>query len=49
MLSFTGYLPPWDQLAYWAITVGTNIASQAPVPGPAFHYLLLGGHFVGRH
>ena len=26
-LSFTGYLLPWDQLAYWAMTVGTNIAS----------------------
>ncbi len=30
LLSFTGYLLPWDQLAFWAITVGTNIASQAP-------------------
>ena len=29
LLSFTGYLLPWDQLAYWAITVGTNIASAA--------------------
>ncbi|MEO8037019.1 MAG: cytochrome b N-terminal domain-containing protein, partial [Acidobacteriota bacterium] len=29
-LSFTGYLLPWDQLAYWAITVGTNIASSIP-------------------
>ena len=25
-LSFTGYLLPWDQLAYWAITIGANIA-----------------------
>src|SRR6478672_11354881 len=33
LLSFTGYLLPWDQLAYWAITVGTNIASSAPVFG----------------
>ncbi len=48
MLSFTGYLLPWDQLAYWAITVGTNIASEAPVLGPTFKYLLLGGHFVGQ-
>ena len=31
--SFTGYLLPWDQLSYWAITVGTNIASYAPVVG----------------
>ncbi|RJP74648.1 MAG: DUF4405 domain-containing protein [Candidatus Abyssobacteria bacterium SURF_17] len=28
-LSFTGYLLPWDQLAYWAITIGSNIA-QSP-------------------
>jgi len=28
-LSFTGYLLPWDQLAYWAITIGANIA-QSP-------------------
>ena len=48
MLSFTGYLLPWDQLAYWAITVGTNIASQAPMLGPTIHYLMLGGHFVGQ-
>ena len=32
-LSFTGYLLPWDQLAYWAITVGTNIGSYAPLVG----------------
>ena len=30
-LSFTGYLLPWDQLAFWAITVGTNIAAYAPI------------------
>ncbi len=48
MLSFTGYLLPWDQLAYWAITVGTNIASQAPMVGSTMRYLLLGGNFVGQ-
>jgi quinol-cytochrome oxidoreductase complex cytochrome b subunit len=32
-LSFTGYLLPWDQLAYWAVTVGTNMAASAPVLG----------------
>ena len=32
-LSFTGYLLPWDQLAFWAITVGTNIGSYAPLVG----------------
>jgi quinol-cytochrome oxidoreductase complex cytochrome b subunit len=47
-LSFTGYLLPWDQLAYWAITVGANIASYTPVLGPKLKYLLLGGNVVGQ-
>lgn len=47
-LSFTGYLLPWDQLAYWAITVGTNIAGYAPVVGQKMKFLLLGGHVVGQ-
>jgi cytochrome b-561 len=46
-LSFTGYLLPWDQLAYWAITVGTNIASYAPLVGAKLKLLLLGGHTIG--
>lgn len=46
--SFTGYLLPWDQLAYWAITVGTNIAGYAPVIGNATRELLLGGSTVGQ-
>src|SRR5574341_2472887 len=33
-LSFTGDLLPWDQLAYWAVTVGTNIAASIPYVGP---------------
>ena len=32
-LSFTGYLLPWDQLAYWAVTVGSNMAAAAPFVG----------------
>ncbi|UCG27978.1 MAG: cytochrome b N-terminal domain-containing protein [Bacteroidales bacterium] len=28
-LSFSGYLLPWDQLAYWAVTIGSNIAASA--------------------
>ena len=47
-LSFTGYLLPWDQLAYWAITVGTNIGSYAPIVGASIRELLLGGHTVGE-
>ena len=31
MLSFTGYLLPWDQIAYWAITIGSNMAGYAPL------------------
>ncbi len=46
-LSFTGYLLPWDQLAFWAITVGTNIAAYAPVVGAQMKFLLLGGHIIG--
>jgi quinol-cytochrome oxidoreductase complex cytochrome b subunit len=47
-LSFTGYLLPWDQLAFWAITVGTNIAAYAPYIGSTLKYLLLGGNVVGQ-
>ncbi|MBV8273946.1 MAG: cytochrome b N-terminal domain-containing protein [Verrucomicrobia bacterium] len=47
-LSFTGYLLLWDQLAFWAITVGTNIAAYAPYIGPQLKYLMLGGNVVGQ-
>jgi quinol-cytochrome oxidoreductase complex cytochrome b subunit len=43
LLSFTGYLLPWDQLAFWAVTVGTNIAQEAPVVGESLRFFLLGG------
>ena len=33
LLSFTGYLLPWDQLAMWAITVGSNMARATPFAG----------------
>jgi quinol-cytochrome oxidoreductase complex cytochrome b subunit len=45
-LSFTGYLLPWDQLAYWAVTVGTNIASSIPFVGPKIRELLIGGRTI---
>ncbi len=48
-LSFTGYLLPWDQLAYWAITVGTNIASAAPFVGKQIRFLLLGGNQIDQN
>ena len=46
--SFTGYLLPWDQLAYWAITVGTSVASYAPVIGSQSRQFLLGGTEIGQ-
>jgi quinol-cytochrome oxidoreductase complex cytochrome b subunit len=49
LLSYTGYLLPWDQLAYWAITVGSNIASAVPVMGEKIHFLLLGGNAVNAN
>ena len=45
-LSFTGYLLPWDQLAFWAVTVGTNIASSIPVIGPDVRELMIGGRAI---
>ncbi len=48
-LSYTGYLLPWDQLAFWAITVGTNIISYVPVLGGPMRFLLLGGHMIGEN
>jgi cytochrome b6 len=49
LLSYTGYLLPWDQLAFWAITVGTNIISAMPVLGRPIRFLLLGGNLVGEN
>jgi cytochrome b-561 len=49
LLSFTGYLLPWDQLAYWAITVGTNIASAAPLIGDKIRFFLLGGNDIDQN
>jgi len=48
LLSFTGYLLPWDQLAYWAVTVSMNIVGSAPVLGAPLRELLLGGRDVGQ-
>lgn len=59
-LSFTGYLLPWDQLAFWAITIGANIAgspreltdslgiTQYVDPGGLQKELLLGAYEVGQ-
>ncbi len=46
--NFTGYLLPWDQLAYWAITVSTSLLSYIPAAGIGLRSLLLGGYTVGQ-
>ena len=46
LLSFTGYLLPWDQLAIWAITVGSHMARATPIlghEGPGQQLLNIGG------
>jgi len=48
-LSFSGYLLPWDQIAYWAVTVGTNLANYAPFIGTQTHNALVGGVDVGQN
>ena len=49
LLSFTGYLLPWDQLAFWAITVGTSLGGAAPLLGTQVNLLLLGGYEIGQN
>jgi quinol-cytochrome oxidoreductase complex cytochrome b subunit len=45
--NFTGYLLPWDQLAYWAVTIGTSMLDYVPAVGPLLQQLLRGGTEVG--
>src|SRR6266516_4317548 len=45
-LSFTGYLLPWDQIAIWAITVGTNFAPYVPIVGDPSYKVLVAGTAV---
>jgi quinol-cytochrome oxidoreductase complex cytochrome b subunit len=47
-LSFTGYLLPWDQLSYWAVTVGTNLVQYVPLFGHGLQDLLIGGDQIGQ-
>ena len=49
LLSFTGYLLPWDELAFWAITVGTDMVGSAPILGAANRFVLIGGYEVGAN
>lgn len=45
--NFTGYLLPWDQLAYWAVTIFTSMVSYIPVVGEQMSTMLRGGVEVG--
>ena len=47
--SFTGYLLPWDQLSYWAVTVGTGLVHYIPLVGGKMQDLLIGGPQVGQN
>jgi quinol-cytochrome oxidoreductase complex cytochrome b subunit len=49
LLSYTGYLLPWDQLSYWGTTVGANIISSIPWLGPKLRFYMLGGHTVNAN
>jgi quinol-cytochrome oxidoreductase complex cytochrome b subunit len=43
---FTGYLLPWDQRAYWATVVGTQIGEVTPVVGDTLRAVMLGGEEI---
>ena len=47
IFGFTGYLLPWNQLAYWATTVGTEVAGAIPFIGEFIEIFLRGGASVG--
>ncbi len=48
-LSFTGYLLPWDQIAYWAVTIGSNMASYVPIFSRPSQLLIFGAIEVGQN
>ncbi|MBW7995615.1 MAG: DUF4405 domain-containing protein [Candidatus Glassbacteria bacterium] len=49
LLSYTGYLLPWDQLAYWGVSVGTNMMKAVPVFGEKIRFLLIGGNIISAN
>jgi quinol-cytochrome oxidoreductase complex cytochrome b subunit len=48
VFAFTGYLLPWDQLAYWAVTVGMSLVDYVPLIGGELSLMLLGGPEIGQ-
>ncbi|MEO8286424.1 MAG: cytochrome b N-terminal domain-containing protein [Chloroflexota bacterium] len=51
LLSYTGYLLPWDQLSLWAVTVGVNMVGSTPPPfvGDLVKFFLIGDFTVGQN
>jgi len=49
LLSYTGYLLPWDQLALWAVTVGVNMVGSTPFVGDLVSLFLIGDYSVGQN
>ena len=47
--NFTGYLLPWDQLSYWAVTIMTNIVEYLPLIGDGLANLIRGGETVNEN
>ena len=45
--NFTGYLLPWDQLAYWAVTICTSMLAYLPLVGGWLQELIVGGSELG--
>ena len=48
VFGFTGYLLPWNQLSYWATTVGTEVVGAVPFLGEQLKQVVLGGPSVGQ-
>src|SRR5271155_4389011 len=46
-MAFTGYLLPWDEKAYFASAVGTNLIAEVPWIGPPLQQLVRGGEQMG--
>jgi quinol-cytochrome oxidoreductase complex cytochrome b subunit len=47
--NFTGYLLPWDQLSYWAVTIMTNILEYLPLVGNNLANIVRGGEYVNEN
>lgn len=47
--NFTGYLLPWDQLSYWAVTIMTNMLTYIPFIGNGLAAMLRGGDVVNQN